>query len=108
VVGNRRVASEVERVRRAVREGHALAPSLAASGLFPPLLVQLAAVGERGGDLAPMLARAAVSYEGEVETALGAVTALVEPLLVIVMGGVVLALVSAILLPIFELNALVH
>jgi len=108
VVGNRRLTAEVERVRLAVREGQALAPALAAGGVFPALLVQMAAVGERGGELAPMLARAARSYEGEVDAAVGAVTALVEPLLVLVMGAVVLVLVVAILLPIFELNTLVQ
>ena len=108
VVGNRRLGGEVERVRAAVREGRALAPALAASGMFPALLVQMAAVGERGGDLAPMLERAAAAYESEMEAAVGTVTALVEPALVLVMGGVVLALVTAILLPIFELNTLVR
>lgn len=108
VVGNRRLAAAVAGARAAVREGHALAPALAASGLFPALLVQLVAVGERGGSLAAMLERAALTYEGEVETAVATVTALVEPLLVVVMGGVVLALVTAILLPLLELNALVH
>ncbi len=108
VVGNQRLAAEVERVRLAVREGQALAPTLAASGAFPALLVQMAAVGERGGDLATTLGRAADTYEADVETAVSALTALVEPVLVLFMGAVVLALVAAILLPIFELNALVH
>ncbi len=108
VVGNRRLAAAVAEAREAVRQGHALAPSLAASGAFPALLVQLAAVGERGGSLAAMLERAAATYEDEVDAAVGTVTALVEPLLVLVMGAVVLALVTAILLPLFELNALVR
>src|SRR5206468_1811737 len=68
----------------------------------------LAAVGERAGSLGPMLERAAAAYEREVETAVSAATALVEPLLVLVMGGVVLALVAAVLLPLLDLNGLVR
>ena len=76
--------------------------------MFPPLVLHLAAVGERAGSLGPMLERAAAAYEREVETAVSAATALVEPLLVLVMGGVVLALVAAILLPLLDLNGLVR
>src|SRR5262249_61404148 len=74
----------------------------------PPLLVRLGAVGERGGWLAATLERAAVAHEGEVERAVAALVALVEPALILAMGGVVLILVAAILLPLFELNALVR
>jgi general secretion pathway protein F len=108
VVGNRQLGASVTAARDAVRQGQALAPALAARDVFPALLVQLAAVGERGGSLAAMLERAALTYEGEVETAVATITALVEPVLVVVMGAVVLGLVTAILLPLFELNALVH
>jgi len=106
--GNRRLAGAVAEARSAVREGEALAPALGATGAFPPLLLRLAAVGERGGSLGETLARAADAYEGEVAAAVETVTALAEPLLILVMGGVVLALVAAILLPLFELSALVR
>ena len=76
--------------------------------MFPPLVVHLAAVGERAGALGAMLERAAAAYEREVETTIAAATALVEPLLVLVMGGVVLALVAAVLLPLLDLNGLVR
>ena len=107
-VGNGALAGAVEAARVRVREGEALAPALARTGAFPPLLVRLAAVGERGGTLAESLERAAATHEASVEAALAAATALVEPALILVMGGVVLALVSAILLPLFELNGLVR
>ena len=106
--GNRRLADAVAGAREAVRAGEPLAPALRATGVFPPLAVHLAAVGERAGSLGAMLERAAAAYEREVETAVSAATALVEPLLVLVMGGVVLALVAAILLPLFDLNGLVR
>jgi len=108
VMGNRALAAAVAGAREAVREGQPLATALAASRTFPPLLVRLAAVGERGGSLADTLERAAVAHEGEVERALAALVALVEPALILTMGGVVLVLVAAILLPLFELNALVR
>jgi general secretion pathway protein F len=105
--GNRAVAAAVEAARAAVRKGEALAPALAATGAFPPLLVRLAAVGERGGALADALERAAAAHEGEVEAAVATLTALVEPALVLLMGAVVLALVAAVLMPLFALNTLV-
>ena len=91
-----------------MRRGEPLALALGATGVFPPLVLRLAAVGERAGSLGPMLERAAAAYEREVETAVSAATALVEPLLVLVMGGVVLALVAAVLLPLLDLNGLVR
>jgi len=91
-----------------VRQGEPLAPALRRAGVFPPLVVHLAAVGERAGALGAMLERAAAAYEREVETTISAATALVEPLLVLVMGGVVLALVAAVLLPLLDLNGLVR
>jgi general secretion pathway protein F len=108
VLGNRALAGAVGAAREAVRQGQALAPALRATGAFPPLLVRLVAVGERGGTLAPALEHAAAAHEGEVAAAVATLTALVEPALIVVMGGVVLALVAAILLPLFELNTLVR
>ncbi len=108
VAGSRPIADALDAARAAVREGRPLAPALAATGAFPPLLVRLAAAGERAGALAGALDRAAAAHEAEVEAAVAAATALVEPALVLVMGAVVLALVAAILLPLFELNTLVR
>src|SRR5439155_1173778 len=86
----------------------ALAAALGRTGAFPSLLVRLAAVGERGGSLATSLERAARSYEAEVDAAVSAATALLEPLLIVAMGGVVLLLVVAVLVPIFALNQVVR
>ena len=66
------------------------------------------AVGERSGDLEPMLSRVADAYEQEVDTSLGTLTAVLEPVMLVVMGGIVLFIVLAILLPIFDINALVR
>jgi general secretion pathway protein F len=66
------------------------------------------AVGERSGELETMLARAADAYDEEVTTSLARLTSLLEPLTILIMGGVVLFIVMAILLPIFQLNQLVR
>jgi general secretion pathway protein F len=106
ITGNRVIADAVGAARARVREGGTLAPALRASGAFPPVLVQLVAVGERSGGLADALGHAAATYEAEVERTVAAATALVEPALVVAMGGVVLVLVTAVLLPLFELGAI--
>jgi general secretion pathway protein F len=106
--GNRHLTATLTTIGDAVERGEPLAPALEASGEFPPLLVRLVDVGERGGSLPAMLERAATTYEGEAAAAAAGLAALVEPALVLVMGSVVLALVVAILLPLFELNTLVR
>ena len=108
VLGNRTLVDAATAARAAVRRGEALAPALGRTGAFPSLLVRLAAVGERGGSLATSLERAARSYEAEVDAAVSAATALLEPLLIVAMGGVVLLLVVAVLVPIFALNQVVR
>ncbi len=108
VTGHPAMEGAVAAARAAVREGEALAPPLRRSRVFPPLLVHMIAVGEGSGELETLLARAAESYEQEVESSLGTVTAVLEPAMILVMGGVVLFIVLAILLPIFEINAMVR
>jgi general secretion pathway protein F len=107
VVNNLVLSNAIEDGRNSIREGHSVADPLKKSGLFPPLLVHMIAVGEKSGELESMLARAADAYDGEVEASVAALSSIMEPLLVIFMGGVVLFIVMAILLPIFELNQLV-
>ncbi len=68
----------------------------------------MVAVGERSGQLEAMLGKAADAYDNEVENAVSALTTILEPLMIVFMGGVVLFIVLAILLPIFELNRVVH
>jgi general secretion pathway protein F len=107
VVSNMVLTNAIEDGRNSIREGHSVADPLKKSGLFPPLLVHMIAVGEKSGELESMLARAADAYDGEVEASVSALSSIIEPMLVIFMGGVVLFIVMAILLPIFELNQLV-
>jgi general secretion pathway protein F len=91
-----------------VREGLPLATALQRSALFPPLLVQLIASGEKTGELAPMLDRAATTLSTELERKALTMTALLEPLMILLMGGLVLLIVLAVMLPIIEMNQLVQ
>ncbi|MFA5939915.1 MAG: type II secretion system inner membrane protein GspF [Sinimarinibacterium sp.] len=107
VVSNLPMRDAIEAAAVRVREGAALSRSLAASKLFPPITVHLIASGESSGKLDEMLDRAAENQEREVETLVAAMMGVFEPVLILVMGGVVLLIVLAILLPIFNLNQLV-
>ena len=107
VVPNRPMRQAVEEAAVSVREGGRLHAALGQSGHFPPLLVHMLSAGEESGELEKMLERAASHQERELESAVSAATSLMEPLLILVMGGVVLVIVLAILLPIFEMNQLV-
>lgn len=108
VVSNLPMRSIVEEAARKVREGSSLRAALERDGLFPPIAIQLIASGEASGELDQMLARAADTQEREMETLLMVLLGLFEPLLILLMGSVVLVIVLAILLPIFELNQLVR
>ncbi len=91
-----------------VREGAAISKSLAASKLFPPMMIHLVSSGEAGGRLEEMLARAASGQEREVDGLIATLLGILQPLLIVIMGAVVLTIVLAILLPIFEINNLIR
>ena len=91
-----------------VREGGSIAKSLQTSQLFPPMMIHLISSGEAGGRLEEMLTRAANGQEREVNGLIAALLGILQPLLIIIMGGVVLTIVLAILLPIFEINNLIR
>jgi general secretion pathway protein F len=107
VMSNLPMREAVEDASRKVREGASIHAALETSGYFPPMTVHLIASGEASGKLEEMLERAAVNQEREIETLIAAVMGLFEPILILVMGALVLVIVLAILLPIFNLNQLV-
>lgn len=114
VVSNVPMREALQRAAAAVREGSGLARALAAQQpaktrhtLFPPVMVHLIASGEASGRLAQTLDAAARQQQRDVETRTSAFAALIEPAMILIMGVVVLAIVLAVLLPIFELNQLV-
>lgn len=91
-----------------VREGSSLASALERSGYYPPLLIQLINSGENSGNLEKMLEHAAVSQERELQTIIALLFGILEPALILIMGGIVLVIVLAIMLPIFELNQMIR
>lgn len=108
VVGNLPMRRALEEASKKVREGAGLSRALAVSGLFPPILIHLIASGEVSGRLDAMLERAAAQQEQEIGNYTSVLTSLLEPVLILVMGGVVLTIVLAILMPIIEMNQMVR
>lgn len=107
VISNRPLRAAVQRAASQVREGGSLSRSLEASGQFPPMFLHLIAIGEESGQLDTMLHRAADYQERATRMKVTVMVNIFEPVLILVMGLVVLLIVMAILLPIFELNQLV-
>ena len=108
IVDNRVLFEATEAARDAIREGQSIAPPLKKSGIFPPLMIHMIAVGERSGQLEEMLFKTAETYEGEVDSTIATLTTLLEPVMILFMGGLVLFIVLSILLPIFQMNQLIH
>ncbi|MGH8245801.1 MAG: type II secretion system F family protein, partial [Gammaproteobacteria bacterium] len=102
-VENKVVSNAVEEVRSSIREGESIALPLQASGLFPPMVVQMTAVGEETGTLDSMLNKVADFYDAEVETTLSQLTSIIEPLLIIFLGFVVGFIVISFYLPLYQL-----
>ena len=108
VMSNRELQKAAIKVADNVQEGSSLHKALAQGACFPPMMVHMVASGEVSGELEVMLERSANNQERELEMTLGTVMGLFEPMMVILMGGVVLIIVLAILLPIFDLNTMVR
>jgi general secretion pathway protein F len=108
VVTNLPMRDAVTEAAARVREGAPIGRSLAASRLFPPMTIHLISSGESSGELESMLERAAISQERELDGLLAALVGLLGPVLIVCMGLFVMGIVFAMLLPIFELNQLIH
>jgi len=107
VVNNVPMREAVDDTAIRVREGAPIGASLGASRLFPPMTLHLISSGEASGELETMLERAAINQEREVDGLIATLLSVMEPVLIMAMGGIVLIIVLAILMPIFELNTLV-
>ena len=107
-LGNDALRENVNDAIARVREGAPLSRALAAGRQFPPMMIHMIASGEATGNLAAMLQRTAATLTGETERRAIALTTLLEPALILVMGVVVLVIVLAVLLPIIEINQLVR
>jgi general secretion pathway protein F len=108
VVDNRVLEKALESARENIREGESIAEPLRRSGVFPPLITRMIAVGEASAELEKMLQKVAESYHNELEVTLGTLMSLLAPLMILVMGLVVLFIVVAILLPILQMSQLVR
>jgi general secretion pathway protein F len=102
LMSNRVLRQAIDETAVAVREGEGLAMPLKRTAVFPPMVAQMAAVGERSGELESMLLRVAEAYEHQVELRIAGLLSLLEPLMILIMGAAVGFIVLAILLPIFQ------
>ncbi len=105
--GNKVVEKAVLQCRTSVTEGKTLAEPLKGSGVFPPMVTQMISVGEQTGSLDAMLNKIADFYDDEVDTAVNTLTSLLEPMMIVFLGGAVGGLVVAMYLPIFKLVTLI-
>jgi general secretion pathway protein F len=108
VVTNGLLKDAVEKSRENIREGHGMGETLSQSGLFPPLLIAMIRVGERSGELERMLERVADNYEHEVAHSLSQMTTVLEPVMTLAMAAVIVFMMLAVLMPIFQLNQLMQ
>ncbi len=108
LVTNSVLQAVIDQARDAIREGESIAAPLKRSGQFPPIVCHMVAIGEKSGQLEDMLMNVAVAYDGQVETRIGALTSLLEPLMIMMMGGIVAFIVFSILMPILQMNSMVH
>ena len=104
IMGNVVLQAAIDDAKKAVTEGESLAQTLKKSGQFPATMIHMVAVGEKAGQLEQMLERVAATYEAEVDAKLGRFTALLEPMMLVFMGGAVAFIVFSILQPIMDLG----
>jgi type IV pilus assembly protein PilC len=105
--GNAVVKSAVLATRNGIKDGDTIAKPLRATGVFPPMVVQMVAVGEETGSLDEMLSKIADFYESEVDTAVDSLTSILEPLMIVMMGVLVGGMVVAMYLPMFKLVSVI-
>ncbi|HZU84165.1 MAG TPA: type II secretion system F family protein [Polyangiaceae bacterium] len=104
VLDNGKLEKVIETAAGSIREGESIAGPLKRSGNFPPIVTHMIAVGERSGQLEQMLENVARAYDSQVETRVQALTSLLEPLMIVVMGGGVGFIAFAILMPLIQMN----
>ncbi len=108
VLDNARLEKVVEDATASIREGQNIADPLRASGYFPPLVTHMIAVGEKSGQLEQMLGSVAESYDSQVEVRVQGLTSLLEPLIIVFMGGAVGFVAFAILMPLMQMSDFVQ
>ena len=107
VLGNEELMSVIEEARNSIREGESIAAPLKRSGRFPPIVTHMIAVGERSGQLEEMLENVADSYDVQVDARVQMMTSLLEPILIVLLGGMSGGIAFAILMPLMQINEFV-
>jgi general secretion pathway protein F len=107
VLGNAALEVVVKTATGSIREGQGIAEPLKASGRFPPLVTHMIAIGEKSGQLEDMLENVADAYDTAVDTRVQLLTSLLEPLIIVVMGGAVAFIAMAILFPLIQMSQFV-
>jgi len=107
VLENVKLENVIAEAIGSIREGESIAEPLKRSGAFPPMVTHMIAVGERSGQLEDMLQNVSRAYEAEVETKIATVTSLLEPIMIVAMGGAVGFIVISIMMPLMQMNNLV-
>ena len=108
VVNNVVISDAIESAKEGIREGESIAEPLRRSKVLPSMVTHMIAVGEKTGELEQMLFKVSEAYDNEVETTMSRMTSLLGPIVILVLGGVVLFIVLAILLPMFEMNQIIR
>jgi general secretion pathway protein F len=103
LVGNVPIAKAISEARENITEGQSIAEPLRRSGEFPPLMIHMIAIGEKTGELPDMLRNVAITYEEQVNTKIEAMTSLLEPVMMVVIGGVVGFIVLSVFMPLMEM-----
>ena len=101
--GNAVYAQATEQIQRDVATGAALTSSMQSTGIFPSMVLQMSSIGEESGSLDQMLGKVADFYEQEVDEAVESLSSLMEPMIMVVLGGLIGGIVVAMYLPIFKL-----
>jgi type IV pilus assembly protein PilC len=104
--GNKVIEKAIESARQSIREGERMAEPLRKTGVFPPMVIQMIAIGEETGNLDTMLNKIADFYDQEVDVAVKGLTSMIEPLIMVVMGVVIGAIVLAMFMPMFDMGQL--
>ena len=108
VITNTVMSDVIDKARDSIREGESISNPLKRSGEFPPLVYHMISIGERSGQLEDMLINVAESYESQVNVRVTALTSLLEPMMIVLMGAVIGFVAFSIIMPILQMNSMVH
>lgn len=108
IVNNQVIATAIDEARDSIQEGHSIAEPLKRSGEFPALATHMIAIGERSGQLEAMLFKVSEAYEQQVDRMVSTMTTLLQPVMIVIMGGIVFFIALSILLPMLQITQSIH